>query len=161
MRYAIKQKFFSLSDSFSIKDEAGSDIYKAKRQILSFGKKLRIFDLADNELCYIEQKLFKFMPEYDIYINSRHIANIKKKFALLKNDFIITSPENDFYVEGNFIGYDFRIKKENMTVASISKKFLSLTDTYSVDIDDGQDQMTILALAIVIDMVCHDDRNRH
>ena len=156
MRYLVRQKIFSLTDSFSIKDENQNDVFMVKRQLLSFGNKLRIFDLTGEELCYIEQRLFKFLPEYDIYIGGQHIANVKKKFALLKNDFVITSPGANYYVEGNLWAYDFNIFKDGVPVAGISKKFFSFTDTYGVDIDDDCDQLTLLALAIVIDMVCHD-----
>lgn len=156
MRYIVRQKIFSLSDSFFIKDEFGNDVFHARRQILSFGKKLRIFDLSGNELCYIEQKLFKFMPEYDIYIAGEHVANVKKKFALFRNDFVITSPGAEYYVEGDFWAHEFEIYRDQHPIAQISKKFFSFTDTYGVDIDDSQDQITTLALAIVVDMVCHD-----
>lgn len=89
MRYIIRQKIFSLGDRFSIKDEAGIDIFMVRSQLLSLGHKLRIYDMAGNELCYIEQKLFRFMPEYNIYIGGQHIANVKKNFALLKNSLIV------------------------------------------------------------------------
>ena len=156
MRYVVRQKFFSLGDSFAIKDEYGNDVFIVRSQLLSFGKKLRIFDLQDNELCYIEQKLFKFMPEYDLYIAGQHTANIKKKFAFLKHDFDITSSYGDYQVEGDFWAHEFEILKDNRLVARISKEFFSFTDTYGVDIDDAQDQISNLALAIVVDMVCHD-----
>lgn len=156
MRYVIRQKIFAIGDSFSIKDDIGSDVFNVRRQILSFGKKLRIYDLADNELCYIEQKIFKFMPEYDIYVGGLHIANVKKKFAFFKNDFEINSPGSQYYVDGDIWAHEFAIYKNNSMIARISKKFFSFSDTYGVEIDDGEDQITVLALAIVIDMVCHD-----
>jgi uncharacterized protein YxjI len=157
MRYVVRQKFFSLGDSFAIKDEFANDIFIVRSQLLSFGKKLRIFDLLDNELCYIEQRLFRFLPEYDVYIAGEHVANIKKKFAFLKHDFSITSTYGNYEIEGDFWAHEFEIIKNGSLVARISKKFFSFTDTYGVDIDDSQDQMSNLALAIVIDMVCHDD----
>jgi len=160
LRYIIRQKIFALADSFSIKDAGGNDVFIVKSQLLSFGKKLRIYDLAGNELCYIEQMLFRFMPEYNIYIAGQHVANVKKKFKLFKNDFVITSPGNQYYVEGDIFAHEFDIYKDNRVVASISKRFFSFSDTYGVDIDDGEDQITLLALAIVIDMVCHDNNNR-
>jgi len=147
---------FSLGDSFRIKDEVENDIFIVKQQLLSIGKKLRIFDLAENELCYMEQRLFKFMPEYDIYIAGRLVANVKKKFAFFKNDFIITSPECQYYVEGDIWAHEFQICRDGCAVAHISKAFFRLTDTYGVDIDDSIDQLPVLALAIVIDMVCHE-----
>ncbi len=159
MRYIIRQKIFSLGDSFMIKNEAGNDIFMVKSQLLSFGKKLRLYDLIENELCYIEQKVFRFMPEYDIYISGQHIINVKKRFALFKNDFIITSQSGCYSIEGDFWAHEFSILKDNRVVARVSKEFFSFSDTYGVEIDDGQDQVTNLSLAIVIDMVCHNNHN--
>lgn len=156
MRYLVRQKIFSLGDSFSIKDDMGNDIFMARQQLLSFGKKLRIYDLAGNELCYIEQKLMRFMPEYDIYVNGTHTANVKKKFAFFRNDFDITSSEGYFTVKGDIWAHEFEIYNGERLTASISKQYFSFSDTYSVDIDDTYDQILPLALAIVIDMVCHE-----
>jgi len=157
MRYVIRQKIFSLGDSFTIKDEFGNDVYIVRSQILSFGNKLRIFDLSGNELCYIEQRLFRLMPEYNIYVSGQLVANVKKKFSLFKHSFEITSPGDQYYVEGNFFAHEFNVYRHGRIVARISKKFFSFSDTYGIDIDDSQDQITTLALAIVIDMVCHED----
>lgn len=159
MRYVIRQKIFSLGDSFSIKDEVGNDVFIVRQQLLSFGKKLRICDMAGNELCYIEQRLFKFMPEYDIFIAGNLIANIKKKFTFFKNDFIITSPEGQFYVKGDIWAHEFEIYRDDSMIAHISKTFFSFTDTYGVEIIDDYDAMSTLALAIVVDMVCHDNKH--
>ena len=98
------------------------------------------------------------MPEYNIYVGGKHIANIKKKFALLKNDFVIDSPGAGYYVEGNAWAHEFGLYRGGRRVASISKKFFAMSDTYGVDVDDQEDQITMLALAIVIDMVCHENK---
>jgi|LSQX01.2.fsa_nt_gb uncharacterized protein YxjI len=159
MRYVVRQKIFSIGDKFTIKDEYENDIFMVKSQIFSFGKKLRIYDLQENEVCYIEQKLFRLMPEYNIYVAGGFTANVKKKFSLLKNNFDITSNDGQYLVDGDFFAYDFNIYKDGLNVGHVSKKFFSFTDTYGVDIDEGNEQLTILALAIVIDMVCHDHKN--
>lgn len=156
MRYIVRQKVFSLGDSFSIKDETGNDIFLVRQQLLSFGKKLRIFDLAGNELCYIEQRLMRFMPEYDIYTGGVLTANVKKRFALFRNDFDITSQGGNYTVDGDFWAHEFAICNNGTLIASISKQFFTFADTYGVDIDDRYDQISTLALAIVIDMVCHE-----
>lgn len=159
MRYLVRQKIFSLGDSFTIKDEVGNDIFMVKQQLLSIGKKLRIFDMSGNELCYIEQKLFKFLPEYNIYISGSLVANVKKKFAFFRHDFDITCPGNLYQVNGDFWAHEFEIIRGGGVVARISKTFFSFRDTYGVDIDDSYEQMPILALSIVIDMVCHEKNN--
>ena len=44
-------------------------------------------------------------------------------------------------------------------MARASKKWFSLSDTYAVDIDESEDQVLILASAVVIDLVSHPDKN--
>lgn len=156
MRYLIRQRFFSLTDSFTIKDENGIDLYQCQRQLLSFGKKLRIFDMQGNELCYIEQQIFRFLPEYYLYISGELVANVKKKFAIFKHDFTIDSKMGQYYVDGDIFAHEFDIYKNGLAVAHVSKRFFTLRDTYGVDIDDDEEQISNLALAIIIDMVCHD-----
>lgn len=160
MRYIVRQKIFTIGDKFTIRDELGNDLFLVKRQILSVGKKLRIYDMSENELCYIEQKLFKFLPEYHIFKNGESQAVIKKKLAFLKHIFLITASDGEYTVSGNMWGYEFSIQKDEGVVATVSKKFFSVADTYSVDIDDSLDQLKILAMVIVIDMVLHDNQNR-
>jgi uncharacterized protein YxjI len=43
----------------------------------------------------------------------------------------------------------------------VSKKWLTFADTYAVDIDDGEDDVLILASAVVIDLVSHPDNKNN
>jgi len=45
-------------------------------------------------------------------------------------------------------------------VAEVSKRWFSWSDTYGVDISDGEDDVLLLASTVVIDMVCHGDDKR-
>ncbi|MFZ5990071.1 MAG: LURP-one-related/scramblase family protein [Bacillota bacterium] len=159
MRYIVRQKIFSLGDSFTIKDEANNDAFIVRSQLLSFGRKLRIYGLQGDELCFIEQEVFRFLPEYNIYVDGELTAKVKKKFALFKNDFDIESSKGNFYVEGEFWAHEFNIYSDRQLVGRVSKKFFSFTDTYGVEILNEEDGMLTLALAVVIDMVCHDNND--
>ncbi|MFS8541711.1 MAG: LURP-one-related family protein, partial [Tissierellales bacterium] len=67
MRYILKQKIFSLSDKFYIKDEKENPRYYVESKIFSFGDKLKLFDLEGTELIYIEEKVLRLLLEYNIY----------------------------------------------------------------------------------------------
>lgn len=45
-RYQIREKIFSISDSFKIKDESGQDVYKVRSKLFSIGNKLVLEDMA-------------------------------------------------------------------------------------------------------------------
>jgi uncharacterized protein YxjI len=63
-------------------------------------------------------------------------------------------------VQGNILDHEYSIKQGWNKVAEVSKKWISLTDTYVVEIDDGQNDVLILAIAVAIDMMAHDDNDK-
>jgi len=63
-------------------------------------------------------------------------------------------------VQGNILDHEYTIKQGWNKIAEVSKKWLSLTDTYGVEIDSGQNDILILAVAIAIDMMAHDDDDK-
>lgn len=161
MRYLIKEKIFSLGDKFNIQDENGGVRYQVEGKVFSIGNKLKIYDLNGKELIYIEQKVFKFLPEYEIYMYGDLLAKVKQRLRLFRASFDIESTYGSLTVEGDVFGHDFDILKNGKSIASVSKKWVAFSDTYSVDIEDDEDQPFILALVIVLDQILYDDnRNR-
>jgi uncharacterized protein YxjI len=53
------------------------------------------------------------------------------------------------------------LTKQGQLVATISKAFFALADTYGVDIAANEDQAFILALVIVLDQVLFDNSENH
>jgi uncharacterized protein YxjI len=161
MRYLIKQRIFSFGDNFTIKDDQENDRYIVEGRVFSFGDKLKITDLSGNELFYIEQQLFRFLPEYYIYAGGQQMAVVKKQLSLFTPRFLIDSVNGAYEIVGNLFGYDFQIYKDGSMVAVISKKWFSFGDSYGVEIVDGEDHAFLLALAIVIDQVLHDEQRKN
>ena len=156
MKYKIRQKIFSFGDNFVIKNEFDEDKYIVQGKIFALGDKLKLLDINGVELINIQQKLFKLLPEYYLFSGGEQLARIKKAFTLLKHRFDIDSSMGQFEMQGNFLAHDFRILKDNKVVATVNKKWLSLADTYMVEISDEEDQAFMLAMIIVIDQVIHD-----
>ncbi|KAL0218178.1 hypothetical protein RCL1_009026 [Eukaryota sp. TZLM3-RCL] len=155
IRYKIKQKVFSWSDTFHIQDEYGGNVFSVKGEIFTLFKKLRLFDMLGNELCYIQQEPWKFMPEYNIFSGGMHVANVKKELAFFKHKFNINCALASYEVIGDFWAHEFQIMKNGYPVATISKKLFSWGDSYSLVIAQGEDYLLLLSLVIVIDMCLH------
>src|SRR5690606_27353535 len=136
MKYIIKERILTLTDKFIIEDEEGYSRYEVVGKLLSLGNKLCIYDLDGEELVYIEQKLFKLLPEYNIYQKGHLVGKVKKKITFLKPSFIIESSYGNFTLKGDILHHDFDILKDGKSVAWINKKWLSFSDTYSVEISD-------------------------
>ena len=60
-------------------------------------------------------------------------------------------------MEGNFLDREYTFTRAGEVIATVSKKWFSWTDTYGVDVAEGEDDVLILASAVVIDLICHKD----
>jgi uncharacterized protein YxjI len=162
MRYVMKQKLFCWGDDFAIKDEAGQDRFFVDGKAFSFGDKLSFQDLAGNELAFIRQKLLSWGPTYEIYRDGNLSAVVKKQlFTFFNCKFTVDVPgPDDLEATGNFLDQEYEFARGGTGVAAVSKKWFAWSDTYGVDIADGEDDVLILASTVVIDMVCHGDRKQ-
>ena len=163
MRYLMKQKLFCFGDDFTIKSEAGDDVYFVDGKVFTLGKKLSFQDLHGQELAFIQQKLLSWGPTYEIYREGQLAAVVKKHlFTLFRCAFTVDVPgPDDIEAQGSFLDMEYTFTRGGRQVAEVSKRWFSVGDTYGVDIADGEDQILLLASTVVIDMVCHaDGKNR-
>lgn len=162
MRYVMKQKLFSWGDDFLIKDESGRDAFFVDGKAFSLGNQLSFQDMAGNELAFIKQKLFAWGPTYEIYREGQLYAIIKKElFTLFKCRFTVDVPgPDDLEAEGDFMDHEYAFTRGGLSVAEVSKQWFSWTDTYGVDIAEGEDDVLIIASTVVIDMACHEEHKK-
>jgi uncharacterized protein YxjI len=159
MRYVMKQKLFAFGDDFMIKDANERDVYFVDGKAFSLGDQLSFKDLQGNELAYIKQKLLAWGPTYEIHRGGNVVAVVKKQlFALLRHRFTVdVQGPDDLEAEGDFLDHEYTFTRGGREVARVSKKWFSWSDTYGVDVADGEDDILVLASAVVVDMACHPD----
>src|SRR5210317_1982544 len=152
MRYQMKQKMFAMGDDFTIKDAEGNDVFFVDGKAFSFGDKLSFQDMQGQELAYIAQKMMSFKKKYEIYRNNSLFAEVVKEFSFFKDKYTVDIPgPNDYEVRGNFWDHEYQFIRQGREVAHVSSELFTFSDTYGIDIVDGEDDITILATAVVID----------
>ncbi|HNW69452.1 MAG TPA: LURP-one-related family protein [Bacteroidales bacterium] len=159
MKYIIRQKIWSVKDRFSIKDEFENDRFFVESKFLTLGNKLYLLDAYGNQLFYIEQKLFKIMPVYEIFSGDQLFAVLKRKFSFLKPKVEIDQNGTFYLISGNALAHEFTITRGNTLVARVSKEWFAFSDTYGVDIVSGENEAFILSLVICIDQILHEDNH--
>ena len=163
MRYLMKQKLFCWGDDFTIKNEAGEDVFFVDGKAFSFGDKLSFQDMQKSELAFIRQKLLSWGRPTRLPRNGELAAVVKKHlFTLMRCKFTVDVPgPDDLEAQGNFLDMEYTFTRAGQVVAEVSKRWFTFADTYGVDVQDGEDGVLILASTVVIDMVCHEDhKNR-
>ncbi len=149
MKLLFKQRFFSWFDSYDIYNEAGETLYTVKGQ-LAWGHCLKIFDTLGNEVGTVKERIFTWLPKFEMYLGDRYIGRINKEFSFFKPKFNIDC--NGWRVEGDFFEWNYRILNVyGQAVATVSKELFNWTDTYVIDVRDPQDALYALMLVLAID----------
>ena len=110
----------------------------------------------------IRQELLHLHPTYLILSNrsgesDRQLATVKKKFAFLHQKFKIDSVYGEYALNSlDIFAHSFTLTRNGQTVAIVSKKFFSFSDSYGVEISGEEDHAFVLALVIVLDQVLYD-----
>lgn len=152
MKLYIRQKVFSWKDKFTVKDEYGEDKYYVTGKLLTFGKKLTVTDRLGMEVAFVHQKVLSLLPRFFVDVNGRTVAEIVKKFTLLKPEYAVKGP--DWTVEGTITAHDYEIfDAAGSRVVSIHKKWMSWGDAFELDIAPGADVAVTLGVVLAIDAV--------
>ena len=159
----MKQKLFCWGDDFRILDEDGNDIYLVDgKAFVLLRQRLTFLDMAGNELAEIRQRLLTWGPSYEIIRGGDVVATVSKHvFSLAFCKFTVDVPgPGDLEATGSLFDYEYKFRRRGQVVASVSKAYFSWTDSYGVDIADGEDEILILASTVVIDICCHGDESK-
>ncbi|MBE6576627.1 MAG: hypothetical protein E7653_00640 [Ruminococcaceae bacterium] len=149
MRLIFKQRFFSWFDSYDIYDEMGNTLFTVKGE-LAWGHLLRIYDAIGNEIGCIKEKVFTWLPKFEMYFGDNYVGSINKEFSFFKPKFNIDY--KGWNVNGNWLEWDYEIVDyKGQTVATISKQPWNFTDTYVIDVYNPNDTVYALMLVLAID----------
>ena len=150
MKMLFKQRFFSWLDSYDISDEAGNPLFIVKGQ-LSWGHCLKIFDMHGNTVGCVKEKIFTWMPKFELYTGESHYAGcLSRELTLFRPSYNIDC--NGWRIEGNFWEWDYDILDAyGHVIAIIDKELWNWTDTYTIDVANPNDALCALMVVLAID----------
>jgi uncharacterized protein YxjI len=159
-RYKIRQKLISIGDDFWIENGRGQKVFKVDGKALRLRKTLVFEDVKGRKLVQIKERILAIKDTMVIEdANGRDIATVKKALiAPLRDKWNVSvKGGEDLVVQGNILDLQYTIKQGRRKVAEVSKKWFTITDTYGVEIAEGQNDILILAVAVAVDMMAHDE----
>ena len=149
MRLLFKQRLFSWFDSYDIYNEAGETVYTVKGQ-LAWGHCLKIFDASGREVGTVRERIFTFLPQFEIYVGAHCAGCIRKEFSFFRPRFTIDY--RGWQVDGDFMEWNYTIRDDaGGEIAFVSKQLFNWTDTYMIDVADPRDALGALMLVLAID----------
>lgn len=149
MKLLFKQRFLSWFDSYDIYNEDGRVEYRVEGQF-SWGHRLHIHNRYDEHIATLQQRVFTFLPAFDLYIGDQQIGTIQKEFSFFTPSYILDC--KGWHIEGEFLEWDYEIKDQSgSVVATASKELFNWTDTYVIDAKNSEDALFVLMVVLAID----------
>ena len=159
MKLYMKEKVFSWGDRFTVKDENGWDKYYVEGEVFSLGKKLHLLNIHNEEVAFIQQKLFTWMPRFTVSVAGRQIAEIRKEFTLFFQRYVIDGL--GWEIEGSVWSHEYVIRKNGRIIVQVEKEWFTWGDSYVLNIADPADELIALAVVLTIDCVAEASRNNN
>ncbi|WHZ02654.1 LURP-one-related family protein [Neobacillus sp. YX16] len=147
----IKQKVFSLSGKFTVKDQQEKDVYYVEGSFMQIPKTFSIMNTTRDEVALVTKKAFSFLPKFFVEVNGREVFTIKKEFSFLKARYTIDGAGIE--VQGNWWDMDFQVLQQGEVVGQVSKEWFTWGDSYKVQILDEAMETIMIALVVAIDCV--------
>jgi uncharacterized protein YxjI len=159
-RFQLRQKILSWGDDYVVKDEAGRERFYIDGKVFTLRNTLAFEDMHDNELARITQRILAWGPTFEIERNGELAAVVKKHlFTLFRCSFTVDVPgPDDLEAQGSFFDYEYEFTRGGKRVAEVSKRYFAFSDTYGIEIADGEDAVLLLAATVVIDQCCHEKK---
>jgi uncharacterized protein YxjI len=162
--YLIRERVFDIGDDFDITDESGDVVYHVDGKVLSLRGRLVIENAAGQEVASVHRQLIALRATYSISVGGEKAAEMKKKlFTPFVDKYTIDVPgPDDLEMKGNLFDHEYSIEQDGTEIATVSKKWFRLRDTYAVKIADGQDDLLLLASVLALDLAqAADDKRKH
>ena len=158
-RYKMRQRLISFGDDFWIENQSGEKVFKVDGKMLRVRDTLFFEDAAGRRLCKIQTKVLRIKESMEIEgPDGGRLAMVKKALITPLRDRWVVKVGNgpDLSVQGNILDHEYTIGEGRDKIAEVSKKWFRLRDTYGVQIEQGQNDVLLLAVTVAIDMMAHE-----
>ncbi len=160
-RYQMRQKLVSIGDDYWIENERRERVYKVDGKALRVRQTLFFEDREGRELYQIQERMLRIKDSMEIEdAGGQRAAMVKKALITpVRERWTVNVADGpDLEVQGNLVDHEYNIGEGRDKIAEVSKKWFRVADTYGVQIEQGQNDLLILAVTVALDEMAHPGR---
>jgi uncharacterized protein YxjI len=163
MRYQVREKLFSIGDDFWVTDERGNKVFLVDGKAMSLRHTFELKDSSGAVVASIHKRLLAVRDSMEIERDGRVEATVKKALIspLHHKSVVELAGGGELEAVGNIIDKEFEIRSGGAVLARVSRSWFRTRDTYGVDVADGQDDALMIAVAVCLDRIHHDEEEHH
>jgi uncharacterized protein YxjI len=156
VRYQMREKLLAIGDDSWIEDDSGQRVYKVDGKAARLRDTFVLEDASGNEVAKIKERALHVRDTMSIDLDGRS-ATVKKALVGLRARFHVeVDGAEDLKAHGNIVDHEYEIEQDGDTIATVSKKWFRVRDTYGVEVVPSADVPLVLSVVVAIDAMSRD-----
>jgi uncharacterized protein YxjI len=156
VRYQMREKLLAIGDDSWVEDASGQRVYKVNGKAARLRDTFVLEDASGREVAKIKERALHVRDTMSIDLDGRS-ATVKKALVGLRARFHVeVDGAEDLKAHGNIVDHEYEIEQDGDTIATVSKKWFRVRDTYGVEIEPGADVPLVLSVVVAIDDMSRD-----
>ncbi|MCB0161438.1 MAG: LURP-one-related family protein, partial [Caldilineaceae bacterium] len=142
-------------------NDRGQKVFKVDGKAIRIRGTLIFEDARGQELYKIQERIARVRDTMNIEDGrGRPAAKVHNALITpLRDRWQIDVPGGqNLSTQGNILNHEYRIERGRQTIATVSRKWFRIRDSYGVEVAPGEDAALMLAITVVIDMMAHAGR---
>lgn len=149
MKLYIKQKVFTLGESFTVTDEHENAVFYVEGSFFRIPKAFTIYDVQQQEVATIERQLLRLFSHYDIQAINHQLITLQREFSFFRQSFRLEGiPWN---LRGDFWHHNYEVVYGDRIIMSMEKHWFTWGDSYELNVLHDEDAILALCIAICVD----------
>jgi uncharacterized protein YxjI len=155
-RYLMREKLLSVGDDYWIEDESGGRAFKVDGKAFRVRQTFRLEDASGDEVAKIQERKVSVRDKMHIDLGGRDVTVHKALVGVRDRYKIDVDGGPDLRAKGNFVDHEYEVERDGDTVATVSKRWFRVRETYGVEIGADEDVVLMLAISVCIDAMARD-----
>ena len=150
-RYQMKEKLLSIGDDYWIEDESGQKVFKVNGKAARMRETVILEDASGSEVAKIQERKLSVRDKMEIEMDGRSATVHKALVGIRERYKIDVDGGEDLTAHGNVVDHEYEIERDGDTIATVSKKWFRVRESYGVEVAPDADQVLILAITVCMD----------
>lgn len=149
----MRERLFAIGDDYWIEDADGHKVFLVDGKAMRLRDTFELKDADGRVLVDIRQKLISLRDTMIVERDGAELAKVKRKrLSLLRNHYRVTLVDGtELDVSGKILDREFAIDYDGELLAQISRRWLTVRDTYGIDIvREDADVPLLVAVAVCV-----------
>ncbi len=156
MKLKMKAKLASIHNKISITDEEGGLVYQVYSKVFSLHNVTYLTDGEGEEIAVITRKPVSMHDIHTIQLVDGTEIELRTELLHLTKD-VLDIEALGWQLTGDLTQHDYQLRDDQgQLLAQTHRKWLSLHDTYEVDVVDEERMDLIVAVLVALDKIVGD-----